>query len=32
MFAIQPVQAELLEKGKKVGRATVRYKVVLPNA
>jgi predicted esterase len=30
MFAIQPVQAELLEKTKKVGRTTVRYKVVLP--
>jgi predicted esterase len=31
MFAIQPVQAELLEKTKKVGRTTVRYKVVLPS-
>jgi predicted esterase len=31
MFAIQPVQAELLEKIKKVGRTTVRYKVVLPS-
>jgi predicted esterase len=28
---IQPVQAELLEKTKKVGSTTVRYKVVLPN-
>jgi predicted peptidase len=32
MFAIQPVQAELLEKTKKVAGATVRYKVVLPDA
>jgi predicted esterase len=31
MFATQPVQAELLEKTKKVGSATVRYKVVLPD-
>ena len=31
MFAAQPVQAELLEKTKKVGGATVRYKVVLPD-
>src|SRR6202161_1351388 len=31
MFAIQPVQAELLAKTKKVAGATVRYKVVLPN-
>src|SRR5580658_10694199 len=31
MFAIQPVQAELLEKTKKVGRTTVQYKVVLPS-
>ena len=31
MFAAQPVRAELLEKTKKVGGATVRYKVVLPN-
>jgi predicted peptidase len=31
MFAIQPVQAELLEKTKKLGRTTVRYKVVLPS-
>ena len=31
MFATQPVQAELLEKTKKVGGSTVRYKVVLPN-
>src|SRR5271166_1795153 len=30
-FAIQPVRAELLEKTKKVGGATVQYKVVLPN-
>src|SRR5213593_5148060 len=30
-FAIQPLQAELLEKTKKVGRTTVQYKVVLPN-
>jgi predicted peptidase len=31
MFATQPVRAELLEKTKKVGGTTVRYKVVLPN-
>ena len=31
MFATQCVQAELLEKTRKVGGATVRYKVVLPN-
>ena len=31
MFATQPVRAELLEKTKKVGRTTVRYKVVLPS-
>src|ERR1700683_341102 len=31
MFATQPVQAELLEKTKKVSGTTVRYKVVLPN-
>ena len=31
MFAIQPVQAELLEKTKKVGGTTVHYKVVLPS-
>jgi predicted esterase len=31
MFAIQPAGAELLEKTRKVGNATVRYKVVLPN-
>jgi predicted peptidase len=31
MFAVQPVQAELIEKTKKVGRITVEYKVVLPN-
>jgi predicted esterase len=30
MSVIQPVQAELLEKTKRVGRTTVRYKVVLP--
>jgi poly(3-hydroxybutyrate) depolymerase len=30
-FAIQPLQAELLEKTKKVGGTTVQYKVVLPN-
>jgi poly(3-hydroxybutyrate) depolymerase len=31
MFATQSVQAELLEKTKKVGATTVRYKIVLPN-
>src|SRR5579862_9037607 len=31
IFATQPVRAELLEKTKKVGSATVRYKVVLPS-
>ena len=31
LFATQCVQAELLEKTKKVGGATVQYKVVLPN-
>jgi poly(3-hydroxybutyrate) depolymerase len=31
MFTTQPVQAELLEKAKKVDGTTVRYKVVLPN-
>jgi predicted esterase len=31
MLATQPVQAELLEKTKQVGRTTVRYKVVLPD-
>src|SRR6266508_1468884 len=31
MFATQPLQAELLEKTKKVGDTTVHYKVVLPN-
>src|SRR5438067_3917081 len=31
MFATQSVQAELLEKTKKVAGTTVRYKVVLPN-
>jgi poly(3-hydroxybutyrate) depolymerase len=30
-LATQPLQAELLEKTKKVGKATVQYKVVLPN-
>lgn len=32
MFAAPFAEAEVLEKTKKVGRATVRYKVVLPNA
>ena len=31
MFATQPVQAELLEKTRRVGGTAVRYKVVLPN-
>ena len=31
MFAVQPVQAELLEKTKKVSGTTVEYKVVLPS-
>jgi len=31
MFSTQPVKAELLEKTKKVGNTTVRYKVVLPD-
>jgi poly(3-hydroxybutyrate) depolymerase len=31
MCAAQPVRAELLEKTKKVGGVTVRYKVVLPS-
>src|SRR6204780_1817755 len=31
IFSSQPVQAELLEKTKKVAGTTVRYKVVLPN-
>ena len=31
MCATQPVRAELMEKSKKVGGTTVRYKVVLPN-
>ena len=31
MFTTQTLQAELLEKTKKVGGTTVRYKVVLPN-
>jgi predicted esterase len=30
-FVAQPLQAELLEKTKKVGKTTVQYKVVLPN-
>jgi poly(3-hydroxybutyrate) depolymerase len=30
MFAIQPIQAEVLEKTKQVGRTRVQYKVVLP--
>jgi dipeptidyl aminopeptidase/acylaminoacyl peptidase len=30
-FAARPIQAELLEKTKKVGATTVRYKIVLPN-
>ncbi len=32
MFAAPLAEAEVLEKTKKVGRTTVRYKVVLPNA
>jgi len=31
MSATLPIQAELLEKTKKVGSTTVRYKVVLPS-
>src|SRR6266567_2907337 len=31
MFATQPLQAELVEKAKKVGGTTIHYKVVLPN-
>src|SRR5262245_62994289 len=31
MSATLPLKAELLEKTKKVGNTTVRYKVVLPN-
>src|SRR5271169_2953061 len=31
MFATQPVQAEMIEKTKKVAGTTVQYKVVLPN-
>jgi predicted esterase len=31
ILATQPLQAELLDKTKKVGGATVHYKVVLPN-
>jgi poly(3-hydroxybutyrate) depolymerase len=31
LFPAAPAQAEVLEKTKKVGRATVRYKVVLPD-
>jgi predicted peptidase len=30
--AVRPIQAELVEKTKKVGRTTVQYKVVLPDA
>src|SRR5213592_1831052 len=32
IFATQPIQAELVEKAKKVGGTTVHYKVVLPNS
>src|SRR5262245_39552980 len=32
MFATQSLHAEILEKTKKVGNTTVRYKVVLPNS
>src|SRR5437867_11826046 len=32
MFATEPLQAELLDKTKNVGGATVHYKVVLPNS
>jgi len=31
LFATQPARAEVLEKTKKVGAATVHYKIVLPN-
>ena len=31
MCATQPVQAEMLEKSKKVAGTTVQYKIVLPN-
>jgi poly(3-hydroxybutyrate) depolymerase len=31
MLALQPLQAEMFEKTKQVGRTTVRYKVVLPS-
>jgi poly(3-hydroxybutyrate) depolymerase len=31
MFAARPLRAEVLEKTKRVGGTTVRYKVVLPN-
>src|SRR5437899_11453260 len=31
IFATQPLQAELVEKAKKVGGTTVHYKIVLPN-
>jgi predicted peptidase len=31
VIAIQPLRAEVVEKNKKVGGATVNYKVVLPN-
>src|SRR6202140_1602187 len=30
MFSTEPLQAELLEKTKKVGGTTVHYKIVLP--
>ena len=32
VFAVPPARAELMEKTKKVGGATVHYKVVLPNS
>src|SRR5206468_1946034 len=32
MFATQPLQAEVVEKAKKVGGTPVHYKVVLPNS
>src|SRR5947207_11743654 len=31
LFITQPLRAEMVEKTKKVGATTVRYKVVLPN-
>src|SRR5437762_13112417 len=31
MFATPPLQAELLEKAKKIGNTTVHYKVLLPS-